>query len=252
MTTELLRILIADDEETFLYSTADLLRREGYHCDTAPDATTAAPLVARGDYDVVIADIRMPGNSELQFVQELAKAASGLPVILVTGYPSLRSAIQSIDLLVVAYLIKPIEFQELLARVRECADRRHAYRSVLATRRRLDEWQQNLATLEDVMKRRPGDASYVPVSTFLDLTLRNVVHALADFKAVAESMAGQRGQPDVCRLIDCPRPVALLQALRETIAVIEKTKSSFKSKELGELRQKLEDVVQSASQGLPV
>src|SRR4030042_1592190 len=111
------RILIADDEETFRNSIADLLRRGGYQCDCAPDAIVAAELLRSADYDLLIADIKMEGNFELEFIRELPQIAEGMPVILVTGYPSLRSAIESIQLPVAAYLVKPFEFEELLVQV---------------------------------------------------------------------------------------------------------------------------------------
>ncbi|MCD6334697.1 MAG: response regulator [Candidatus Latescibacteria bacterium] len=115
--SELGRILIADDEETFLYSTADLLRKQGYQCDCALDAAAAAELLRANDYDLLIADIKMPDNEELEFIQGIPLIAEDMPIILVTAYPSLYSAIQSVQLPVVAYMIKPIEFDELLVRV---------------------------------------------------------------------------------------------------------------------------------------
>ena len=114
---ELGRIVIADDEETFLYSTADLLRKQGYQCDCALDAAAAAELLRANDYDLLIADIKMPDNEELEFIQGIPLIAEDMPIILVTAYPSLYSAIQSVQLPVVAYMIKPIEFDELLVRV---------------------------------------------------------------------------------------------------------------------------------------
>jgi len=117
--TKLGRILIADDEEIFLNSTADLLRREGYECGCAPDAIVAAELLRSNDYDLLIADIKMEGNFELEFIQDLPQIAAGMPVILVTGYPSLKTAIQSVQLPVVAYLVKPFEFKELLEQVQK-------------------------------------------------------------------------------------------------------------------------------------
>ena len=246
------RILFADDEETFLHSTADLLGREGYHCDTAADAASATELIRDSAYDLVIADIRMPGNTELQFTSELAHLVSGLPVILVTGYPSLRTAIRSIELLVVAYLIKPVDFQELLSRVRTGTERYRTYRAISATRKQLQDWQQKLDGMETWMVQAPGDVSHVPVSTFLDLTLRNVVDALSDLKTLTETIALQRGSQDACHLLGCPRPVVLLEAIREAIGVLESTKSSFKSKELGELRLKLDGIVKMATQRQPM
>ena len=115
--TDLGRILIADDEHTFLNSMADLLRREGYQCDCAPNAIVAADLLRRNDYDLLIADIKMEGNFELELIRDIPQIAGGMPVILVTGHPSLKSAIQSVQLPVVAYLVKPFEFKELLFHV---------------------------------------------------------------------------------------------------------------------------------------
>ncbi len=108
------RILIADDEESVLLSTADLLRIEGYECACASDAKTAFDMLRRKKYDLLIADIKMQGNSDLQLIKKLPEFAPRMPVILVTGYPSLSSAVQSMKLPVVGYLIKPFEFTELL------------------------------------------------------------------------------------------------------------------------------------------
>jgi len=111
------RILIADDEESFLYSTGDILRREGYECNCALDAKSAVEMLRKKQYDLLIADIKMQGNSDLQLIKKLPEIVGRMPVILVTGYPSLSSAVQSINLPVVGYLIKPFEFTELLAGV---------------------------------------------------------------------------------------------------------------------------------------
>jgi DNA-binding NtrC family response regulator len=131
-----IHILIADDEETFLYSTADLLRKEGYHCDCAPDGQTAAKMLRKDDYDLLIADIRMPGNGDLELIRDLPRIAEGLPVILVTGYPSMTTALESFHLPVVAYLTKPVEWQELLASVKDNAQKASLSKMVRKVRRR--------------------------------------------------------------------------------------------------------------------
>ena len=113
------RILLADDEETFLYSTCELLRRSGYRCDRASNAKIAAAMLREQKYDLLIADIKMPGNAELELIRDLPKFAGGLAVILVTGYPPIYSAAVERQLPVRAYLIKPFDFSELLAIVRK-------------------------------------------------------------------------------------------------------------------------------------
>lgn len=70
---ELGRILLADDEKTFLNATADLLRAEGYECVTVPDGAAALSAAKSEPFDLLIADIEMPGNSDLQLVRQVAE-----------------------------------------------------------------------------------------------------------------------------------------------------------------------------------
>jgi len=241
------RILIADDEEIFLLSTADLLRREGYECDCAPDAVTSAEILRNERYDLLISDIKMPGNSQLEFIDELSSIAEGLPVILVTGYPSLNSAIQSLQLPVAAYMPKPIDFDQLLSYVQNSITQSRIYRSVYNLRQRLQECHDGLTSISNVSISTPGRASFIPVEAFLELTFHNIIGALADLMHVTESFAKQEVRLEVCHLLNCPKLTELTNVLEDTIDALEKTKNSFKSKELGELRQKLEYIVRNRS-----
>jgi DNA-binding response OmpR family regulator len=240
---ELGRILFADDEETFLRASCDLLRREGYACDGVPDASAAAQKLRVEKYDLLIADIKMPGNAELEFIQEVPNITDGLPVILVTGYPSTYTAIKSIQLPVMAYLPKPVDFSELLSQVQKGMERCRAYRAVLSARYRVQTWRQELDQLQQTMGTAAGDPSITPVDAFLALTFRNLAGCLTDLKQVTDALSMKREMQDACQLINCPRPVKLTEAIRETVQVLEKTKRAFKSKELGDLRQKLEELI---------
>ena len=117
------KILIADDDETILQSTADLLRREGYECDCVSDAKSVIEILRSARYDLLISDINMPGNSGLELIKNLPKNAEGMPVILVTGGPLINTEIQSLQPPVVACMRKPIDFDKLLAQVRISIER---------------------------------------------------------------------------------------------------------------------------------
>jgi DNA-binding NtrC family response regulator len=119
------RILIADDEITFLNNSAALFRREGYICDCAANGAEAIDLLRAHQYDVVISDIRMPGNSDLKLAREVNRLQDGVPVVLVTGYPSMDTAVKAVELPVVAYIEKPVEFKKLLSRVKSVILRMH-------------------------------------------------------------------------------------------------------------------------------
>jgi DNA-binding response OmpR family regulator len=235
------RILIADDEQTFLESTADLLRRDGLQVDCAADAPSAAALLRTGNYDLLIADINMPGNPELELIGEVRRMAVGLPVILVTGYPSTKTAIQAVQLAVVSYLVKPFEFSALRELVQTSRQRFAIYRSIGAAQERLRSWLSELQSTQEIAaspERIPVNVvSEHYVGTMLHNTLQSL-HALQDLFA---SLGGAPARPDGDN--GQSRAEVLMHALRESIQVLERTKGSFKSRELKLLREKLEQVV---------
>ena len=91
-----IRILLVDDEPVCLESTADLLRLEGYSVDTAQDGFRGLELIAKHAYDFLISDLVMPGNQGLGFLHQAAEACSDLKMIVLTGYPSVGTAQESI------------------------------------------------------------------------------------------------------------------------------------------------------------
>jgi len=235
------RILIADDEPTFLSSTADLLRREGYEVDTVPDGIAALKRVGEVQYDLLISDLEMPGNEELRLVREVANVAGGLPIIIITGFPSTRSAIASIELPVSAYLLKPVQFADLLVRTDSAVARFRSYRAMRNAEERMSKWREDFDHLAVSQTPAPVVGTGAPsVDTFLALTLRNVMGSLTDLEHLGQALAGQQVEQNPCQLINCPRGSQLHAAVREAINVLEETKTAFKSKQLADLRKKLE------------
>ncbi|MBS0205483.1 MAG: sigma-54-dependent Fis family transcriptional regulator [Planctomycetes bacterium] len=112
------RILLADDEALYLQTTAELLRSAGFDCCTASDAAEALQLLAEVPIDLAIVDLNMPGNLDLQLLIEGRRQYPDVPMLVVTGAPSLNSAIDSVRLQISDYLLKPLRFEELLAGIR--------------------------------------------------------------------------------------------------------------------------------------
>lgn len=129
-----MRILLADDEETFRTSVAVLLRREGFECDVASSADEAAKLLSEGQYDLLITDLRMPGNNDLELLRGVAGGRGLLPVIVVTAFPSVPTAIEAMRCAVVDYLVKPFDFDDLLRSVRRALEARKAARMLESLR----------------------------------------------------------------------------------------------------------------------
>lgn len=238
-------ILLADDETTFAESTSELLRREGFQCETVADGAAALTQAATGRFDLLISDLEMPGNSDLEMVRRIGELHGGLPIIIVTGFPSVRSAIASIDLPVTAYLVKPVPFADLLVRVERAVSRFRSYRVLEEAEQRLKGWRREFEQVAAI--RQPERALPAPaVDVFLALTLRNVMGSLTDLEQLSKALS-RRSDLDAahpCQLLNCPRGAQLLAAVKETVGTLEATKASFKSKDLGDLRHRLELLVE--------
>ncbi|MBC8550470.1 MAG: response regulator [Candidatus Brocadiales bacterium] len=237
------RILIADDEEFFLQTTTALLSKEGYECSQADSAESALEKLKTSEFDLLISDIHMPGNSKLELVKKLEEIAEGMPVILITGNPSLETAAKSIQLPVAAYMTKPLDYDLLLAQVKSSISNYRTYRSVQNTSKRLQEWQQDLDSIKEVVSNALEVVSPVPINTFFKLTFRNIAESLLDLEHLIEGLGSNSSEQYACNLLDCPSLTKMKHSLTETIEVLRKTRESFKSKDLARLRDKLGTIV---------
>ena len=111
------RILIADDEPLYLRTTGQLLRKAGYECECVPDGETALEKLRSQSFDLILSDLNMPGNLKLELLQQGRSQWPNIPLIVITGVPSLPTAIESVRLGIADYLLKPVKFEDLLASV---------------------------------------------------------------------------------------------------------------------------------------
>lgn len=238
------RILLADDEEVFLMATSDLLRAEGFTVDTACGAAEALELLSGQSYDLLISDIHMPGNPDLDLLKRVPERNAGLPVILVTGYPSAQSAIQAIDLNVLTYLVKPLEFENLLKHAKEGVKQRRIQRAILDSSLRVQSWAREMSDLASGLGRGPV-SGVISVQQMLGMVLGRMGETLLDLKHLVDLSTAQRqGSGEVCPVQVCPRLEMYEGIIREGIETLERTKGAFKSRDLGDLRQKLENVIE--------
>ena len=111
------RILIADDEPLYLQTTGQLLRKAGYECVCVPDGEKALEQLASEPFDLILSDLNMPGNLKLELLQQGRSQWPHIPLIVITGVPSLPTAIESVRLGIADYLLKPVKYEDLLASV---------------------------------------------------------------------------------------------------------------------------------------
>src|SRR6184192_142818 len=133
------KILVVDDERSILVLLKEALSQWGYHITTAASATEALGVLKSELFDALITDIRMPDMSGLELLREVKKQDESIEVVMMTGYPTIASAVEALKEGAYDYLSKPLildELRHLMARVTE---RRFLRGEVQSLRTRLGE-----------------------------------------------------------------------------------------------------------------
>jgi DNA-binding response OmpR family regulator len=148
-------ILVIDDEESLRHTLGRVLRQAGYEVTTAGEGREALRLVNTSTYDVLYLDIRLPGMDGLQILKEIRQKDAHLPVILLTAYGSLKTALEALRLGATDYLLKPLDPEVLVARTRVLLEEQ-----VVERRRR--ELREQITVLQDELHAL--DAGRLPAS----------------------------------------------------------------------------------------
>jgi len=111
------RILIVDDQERMAAVIATALRFANYECDVVTDSERALALLANHTYDAVVTDWKMPEIDGMELLRRVKRDSPGLPVILITAYGSVSSAVAAMRAGAFDYVTKPFDNDELRATV---------------------------------------------------------------------------------------------------------------------------------------
>ena len=109
------KILIVDDEPRILLLMQSLLKANGYAVVTAKDGESALELVRGGDIDIAVTDLRMQPMDGMTLFKEIHQIAPSMPVILLTAYASVETAIEAMKLGIFDYITKPFKVDDMVA-----------------------------------------------------------------------------------------------------------------------------------------
>jgi len=245
------RILVVDDEELSREPLSELLQQEGYEVDMAIDAHSAGKMLAERPYDLLISDVNMPGNEKLEFLRNTAEKCPDIAIIVMTGRPTLQTSIESLRLRVVDYVVKPLQFGAFLEVVKRALARSNVISATRQIKNECSRMTQEVISFEAAVAAgvpSSAEAKGIMPEQLLDMTLAHIFRATLNFR-IAHRMMQAKSKPesgvdsDFCQTIGCPARVAYTQGIKDAIQVIEATRGSFKSKELGDLRLRLESLL---------
>ena len=156
-------ILVVEDEAKMRRLVELQLAEEGFLVHSAPDAETGLQMLVREKPDLVVTDLRLPGMSGLEFLQSVKRANAATPVVVMTAYGTVESAVEAMKVGASNYVTKPFSFDELVMVIRkeldsrqlreenrslrEALGRRYAYDNIIA---QSDKMQAVLALVERV------------------------------------------------------------------------------------------------------
>jgi len=119
-----LQLLIVDDEPAIRQVVASHLRKAGYSVEQASDGETGMERLSRGDIDIALCDIKLPGLSGIELLRQARAANIDTAFIMMTAFASVDTAIEAIKAGAADYMIKPLNNEELLHRLNKVGDLR--------------------------------------------------------------------------------------------------------------------------------
>ena len=120
-----MRILVVEDEKDMNRLIVKTLKKVGYSVDGCYDGEEALLNLMGAEYDAIVLDVMMPKKDGYELVKELRDKGEDIPVLFLTAKDSVADRVKGLDLGADDYLIKPLDFDELLARIRAMT-RKHA------------------------------------------------------------------------------------------------------------------------------
>jgi DNA-binding NtrC family response regulator len=149
------KILVVDDEQLIRESLVFILNKENYDVDEAENGSLALEKIRKESYDLVITDIEMPELKGVELLKKIREVSPQTFVVIITAYGSLDTAIAALRSGAYDYILKPLEFDDLLHRIRRMAEHKKLILENISLRQELHrEYDfQNIVGNSHAMKK---------------------------------------------------------------------------------------------------
>ncbi len=115
---ESLKVLLIDDEVEFIENISEILQLKGYTVAIAANGEEGINAISEDDFDVIVLDLRMPGLSGMDVLRKIMPSRKTAPeVIILTGFASIDSALEGLQLGAFDYMTKPVKIEALVEKI---------------------------------------------------------------------------------------------------------------------------------------
>ena len=132
------KILVVDDDLEMCGLLSDVLKGEGFSVNTLNDSLEASRLLKKEDFDVIITDLKMKGLKGLDLLEETNKVAPLTPVIIITAFGTIESAIKAMKMGAYDYITKPFQMDELVLTVKKALENRFLKKEVVRLKKEVE------------------------------------------------------------------------------------------------------------------
>ncbi len=219
-----------------------MLQDAGYVVDTAESLCCAEELLERRQYDLMIIGIEAEVGEWFDLIEYVREKRTGIPIVVMAAEPSVDTAVKCIELSVACLLPKAAPQIEVLEKIRSILSDSHHLRAVLRIRRQLETCAADLANVAGANRFRghvhPDGTRRIPAAT-----LRALSGCLEELVMLESEATHTNPAARYCELLQCPVWRCHRNAIHDCILLLHETKRRFKSKELAQVRQTLEELM---------
>jgi two-component system response regulator GlrR len=157
------KILVVDDDPSILKVIRMRLEAQGYQVVTAIDAQKAIDLAAENMFDMALLDLKLNGKDGIELMQDLHRLNPAMPVIILTAYGTIKSAVAAMKKGAYSYLTKPFDHEALLLQTQNCLER--------------SRLSQEVKNLKKIVRERYGFENIITKSEKMESVLNQVAQA---------------------------------------------------------------------------
>lgn len=132
------KILVVDDDLEMCEMLSDVFKGEGFYVTTTGDSLEALKMLKREEFDVLVTDLKMKGLKGLDLLERVNKLAPMTPVIIITAFGTIESAIKAMKMGAYDYITKPFKMDEIILTVRKALENRLLKKEVIRLRKEVE------------------------------------------------------------------------------------------------------------------
>ncbi len=168
-------ILIIDDERAIRKTLGEILGFEGYKIEEAQDGEEGLEKFQKGNFDVVLCDIKMPKLDGMEFLQKAGEINPDVPVIMISGHGNVEVAVEAVKKGAYDMIVKPPDLNRLLITIRNAMDRNNMASEVKTLKRKVTRVQEMIGDSEGMQRIKATIEKVAPTEARVLVTGENGV-----------------------------------------------------------------------------